>query len=56
MGANSGAGTWDHPQVFCGVCVDQSLAFYIVFCNHCLSFFPFSLGHCIVFPSLIYSI
>jgi hypothetical protein len=38
------------------VCVDQSLAFYIVFCNHCLSFFPFSLGHCIVFPSLIYSI
>jgi hypothetical protein len=42
------------PGFFCGVRVIKSLVFWVVFVHHCLSFFPFSCGHCIVYPSSIY--
>ena len=46
-----------HPSstiVFSGVCVTRSLALSVCVVNRCLSFCPFSFGHCVVCPSLIY--
>ena len=37
------------PPVFSGVCVTRSLVLYICFVDRCLSFCPFSFGHCVVF-------
>ena len=39
--------------VFTGVRVARSLVFYIKFIDTCLSFFPFSFGDCIFWPSSI---
>jgi hypothetical protein len=52
-GVTSGAGTtYPLTPVFDGVCVDQSLVFYVVLCI--LLFVLFSFGHCIVYISSIY--
>ena len=40
--------------VFCGVRVTRSLVLCVCFVDRCLSFCPFSFGHCVVCPSLIY--
>ena len=42
------------PLVISGVHVARSLDFVYCFLDHCLSFCPISLGHCIVCPSEIY--
>ena len=42
------------PPVFSGVRVTRSLVLCVYFVDHCLSFCPFSFGHCFVCPSLIY--
>ena len=39
---------------FTGVRVTRSLALCVCFVDHCLSFCPFSSGHCVVCPSSIY--
>ena len=39
------------PPVVCGVRVVRSLVFHVVFCRS-LYFCPFSLGHCVVCPSI----
>ena len=36
------------PSIFNGVCVIQSLVLCVCFVDHCLSFCPFSFGHCVV--------
>ena len=36
------------PPVFSGVRVTRSLAIYIRFVDRCLSFCPFSFGHCVI--------
>jgi hypothetical protein len=41
-------------QVLSGVRVTRSLVLYVCFVDRCLSFFPFSFGHCVVCSSLIY--
>ena len=40
--------------VFSGVRVTRYLVLYVCFVDHCLSFCPFSFGHCVVCSSLIY--
>jgi len=35
------------PPVFCGVCVARSLVLCVCFVDRCLSFCPFSFGHCV---------
>jgi hypothetical protein len=42
------------PPIFCGVRVTQSLVLCVCFVDRCLSYCPFSYGHCVVCPSLIY--
>ena len=42
------------PQVFSGVGVARSLVLCVCFVDHCLSFCPFSFGHCVVCSSSIY--
>ena len=42
------------PLVFSRVRVTRSLALYVYFVDHCLSFCPFSFGHCVVCSSSIY--
>jgi hypothetical protein len=42
------------PLVFSGVRVTRSLVLCVYFVDRCLSFCPFSFGHCVVCPSLIY--
>ena len=42
------------PRVFSGVRVIRSLVLGVCFVNRCLSFCPFSFGHCIVGPSSFY--
>ena len=43
------------PSVFSGVRVARSLIFCVVFCrSFFFSFYPFSLGHCVVCSSSIY--
>ena len=60
MGATSGAGTPYPPGAheftpgFSGVRVSQSLALCVCFVDRCLSFCPFSFGHCVVCSSSIY--
>jgi hypothetical protein len=56
----SGAGT-AYPSgalsslpVFSGVHVTQSLVLCVCFVDHCMSFCPFSFGHCVVCPASIY--
>jgi hypothetical protein len=39
---------------FSGVCYTRSLVLYECFVDRCLSFYTFSLGHCVVCSSLIY--
>ena len=41
------------PQIFSGVCVAGSLVLCVYFVDRCLSFCPFSFGHCVVCPSSI---
>jgi hypothetical protein len=60
MGANGGAGTVtiiEHmssppppPRFFVGVCINRSLVLFVSFEDCCLSFYPFSCGHCVVCP------
>jgi hypothetical protein len=40
--------------VFIGVRVTRSLVLFLCFVDRCLSFCPFSCGHCVVCPSSIY--
>jgi hypothetical protein len=44
------------PPVFSGVRVTRSLVVYVCFVDRCLSFCPFSFGHCtcVVYSSSIY--
>jgi hypothetical protein len=42
------------PPVFSGVHVTRSLVLCVCFVDHCLSFCPFSFGHCVVCSSSIY--
>jgi len=44
------------PPFFSGIRVTRSLVLYICFVDHCLSFCPFSFGHCVVCSSLILQI
>ena len=45
---------WVHPPVFSRVRVTRSLILCVCFVYRCLSFCPFSLGHCVVCPILTY--
>ena len=60
MGATSAAGTahfsgaHEFIPVFSGVRVTRSLILCLCFVDCCLSFCPFSFGHCVVCPSSIY--
>jgi hypothetical protein len=40
------------PPVFSGVHVTWSLVLYVCFIDRCLSFCPFSFGHCVVCPAI----
>ena len=42
------------PPVFSGVRVIRSVVLCVCFIDRCLSFCPFSFGHCVVCPSVIY--
>jgi hypothetical protein len=42
------------PTIFSGVRVTRSLVLCVCFVDRCLSFCPFSFGHCIVCPTSIY--
>jgi hypothetical protein len=42
------------PPVFSGVRVTWSLVLYVCFIDRCLSFCPFSFGHCVVCFSSVY--
>ena len=42
------------PPVFSGVRVTRSLVLCVCLVDRCLLFCPFSFGHCVVCPSLIY--
>ena len=42
------------PYALSGVRVARSLVFCVSFVDHCLSFCPFSFGHCNVCPSSLY--
>ena len=42
------------PPIFSGFCVTWSLVLCVYFEDHCLSFFHFSFGHCVICPSSIY--
>ena len=46
----------DSPPVFSGVRASRSLVLYVYFVDRCLSFCPFSFGHCVVFSSSIYGL
>ena len=43
------------PPVFSGVRVTRSLGLYVCLVDRCLSFYTFSLDHCVVCLSLIYA-
>jgi hypothetical protein len=59
-GATSGAGTAYQsgaPELipgFSGIRVTRSLVLCVRFVDRCLSFCPFSFGHCVVWSSSIY--
>jgi hypothetical protein len=38
--------------VFSGVRITRSLVLYVCFVDRCLSFCPFSFGHCVICPSI----
>ena len=42
------------PPVFSGVRVTRALVLYVCFVDRCLSFCPFSFGHCDVWSFVIY--
>ena len=42
------------PPVFCGVRVTRFLVLCVCFVDRCMSFCPFSFGHCVVCSSSIY--
>jgi len=58
-GATSEAGTTTLPEhlssspIFNGVRVTQTLILCVCFVEYCLSFCPFSFGHCVVYSSSI---
>jgi len=39
-------------SVFSGVRITRSLILYVCFVDRCLSFCPFSFGHCVICPSI----
>ena len=41
-----------HRYVFSGVRVNQTLVLCVCFVDRCLSFYPFSFGHCVVCSSI----
>ena len=49
------SGAPESTPVFSGVRVNRSLVLYVCFVDRCLSFCPFSFGHCVVCSSLVYS-
>ena len=40
------------PPVFSGICATRSLVLYVCFVDRCLSFCPFSFGHCVLCSSI----
>ena len=48
------SGAPEFTSVFSGVRVTRSLVLCVCFVNRCLSFGPFSFGHCVVCSSSIY--
>ena len=44
------------PPVFSGVCVTRSLVLCVCFVDRCLSFWPFSFGHCVICSFSIYGL
>ena len=46
----------EFTPVFSGVRVTRSLVLYVCFVDRCLSFCPFSFGHCVVCSSSIYGL
>ena len=44
------------PPVVSGVRVTRSLVLHVCFVDRCLSFCPFSFGHCVVYSSSIYGL
>ena len=46
--------TFPEHLSFSGVCVTQSLVLCVCFVDRCMSFCPFSCGHCVVCSSSIY--
>ena len=40
------------PGLNSGICVARSLVLCVCFVDCCLSFCPFSFGHCVVCPSI----
>ena len=51
-GTDNTFGAPEFIPVFSEVCVARSAVFYVVFCRSLFVPFPFSFGHCIVFPSI----
>ena len=57
-GTTNGAGTANLPEhlsstpIFSGVRVTRSLVIRVCFVDRCLSFCPFSLGHCVACSSI----
>ena len=47
------SGTPEFTPRFSGVRYTRSLVVYVCFVDRCLSFYSFSLGHCVVCSSLI---
>ena len=46
--------TWVHSCFLIGVRVNRFLVLCICFADRCLSFYPFSFGHCVFCPSSMY--
>jgi hypothetical protein len=40
--------SYSNPGVDVGVCINRSLVLFVCFEDCCLSFYPFSVGHCVV--------
>jgi hypothetical protein len=50
------SGAHEFTPGFSGVLATRSLVLYVCFVDRCLSFWPFSFGHCVVCPSSMYGI
>jgi hypothetical protein len=44
------------PPIFNGIYAPQSVVLYVCFVDRCLSFCPFSIGHCVACSSSIYGL